>query len=73
MVPLEDLASVFNMTTDTVISSIKNLEATEALSGVLDDRGKYIYLTEGELHNIVQFLTKKGRVTKAELAKECNR
>ena len=48
MVPLEDIASVFNMNTDTVISSIKNLEATEELSGVLDDRGKYIYLTEGE-------------------------
>ena len=40
---------------------------------MLDDRGKYIYLTNEELEAIVAYLEKKGRLSKSELTKECNR
>lgn len=46
---LEDLASEFGLSTPDVVSRIKALEETGQLSGVIDDRGKYIYLPQNEL------------------------
>lgn len=37
------------MTNKAVLDRIKALEAAGTLRGILDDRGKYIYLTEEEI------------------------
>lgn len=42
VVLLEDLSSLFSMRTNDVISCLKQLESEGAISGVIDDRGKYI-------------------------------
>lgn len=60
---LEDLASEFGMRTQDVINRIKALEQTGALTGVMDDRGKYIWIGEDEMNKIVAFIEKKGRIT----------
>jgi DNA-binding Lrp family transcriptional regulator len=46
---LEDLASRFKISNKEVIQRIKDLEALERLTGIIDDRGKYIYLKRKEL------------------------
>ena len=41
--------------------------------GIIDDRGKYIYITEKEMGLIEKMLTNRGRISKTDLIKECNR
>lgn len=50
VVQLEDLSSEFQMSTREVIDRIRSLELNHQLNGIIDERGKYIYLTEQELH-----------------------
>ena len=42
------------------------------ISGVVDDRGKYIYITEEEMRKVADFIQKQGRVNMAALAKASN-
>lgn len=46
---LEEIAGVFKLTTAQVIDRIKSLEELKILNGVIDERGKYIYITEKEM------------------------
>ncbi|CAN0091456.1 unnamed protein product [Lampetra planeri] len=49
VVLMEDLASHFAMRTQDAVSRVQDLMADGNLSGVLDDRGKFIYVTEEEM------------------------
>ena len=42
------MAGEFKMTTSEVISRIKSLELSKVIDGVIDERGKYIYITKIE-------------------------
>lgn len=57
---LEDLASKFNLKTQDVISKIHQLEQEGRLTGVIDDRGKFIFLTPQELQNVANFINLRG-------------
>jgi hypothetical protein len=46
VVNLEDVAAEFHMTTTDVIQRIEQLELEGRLTGITDDRGKYIHITE---------------------------
>lgn len=46
---LDDLAGEFKLNTKEVINRIKALEENQSLNGVIDERGKYIYITENEM------------------------
>ncbi len=39
------------------------------LTGVMDDRGKFIYISEDELRQVKKFIEQRGRVNIMELAK----
>mgnify|MGYP000483233394 CR=1 FL=1 len=43
------------------------------LNGVVDDRGKYIYITADEMQKVTDFIKQQGRVNMAALAKASNR
>lgn len=43
------MSSEFKIPTKEVIDRIKSLEMNKQLNGIIDERGKYIYLTESEL------------------------
>lgn len=43
------------------------------INGVVDDRGKYIYITAAEMGRVTEFIKKQGRVNMAALAKESNK
>jgi len=70
---LEDLAAEFEMKTMEVIELLARLEQEERLSGVVDERGKFIYITVEEMNAVAKFIQKKGRVTIEDIARESNR
>lgn len=69
---LEDLAAHFGLKTASVVERIKELQANGRLTGVIDDRGKFIYISEAELQAVVKFVQQRGRVSIAELAENSN-
>jgi hypothetical protein len=48
VVVLEEIAGEFKMTTTDIINRIKSLEINKDMDGVIDERGKYIYITKKE-------------------------
>lgn len=70
-VVLEDLATHFKLKTQQAIDRITELQANGSLTGVIDDRGKFIYISEEELLAVAKFIKQRGRVSIAELA-ECS-
>jgi len=73
VVHLEDVASRFQMRTAAVVNRIKELEKLGRLSGIFDDRGKYVYVTLEEMQSVADWLQKKGRISRADLVAACNR
>lgn len=72
VVVLEDLAREFNLKTQATIDRIKELRSNGVLSGVIDDRGKFIYISEEELAAVAKFIRQRGRLSIIELAESSN-
>jgi len=73
VVMLEDLCAKFNIKTQMCLDFINLLQERDQLSGVLDDRGKFIYVTEEEYQEVAKFIKQRGRVTLSELLENSNR
>jgi DDRGK domain-containing protein 1 len=73
VVMVEDVAQRFQMLTKDVIERIAKLEEQGRLSGITDDRGKYIFVTPEEFEKVAQSIEQRGRVSRQDLLKECNR
>ncbi|KAJ0183470.1 hypothetical protein K1T71_001446 [Dendrolimus kikuchii] len=71
VVLLEDLAAHFKLKTQAIIDRISELQASGELTGVIDDRGKFIYISQKELEDVAKFIKQRGRVSITELA-ECS-
>lgn len=71
VVVLEDLANHFKLKTQQAIDRITELQKNGKLTGVIDDRGKFIYISEDELKAVAKFIRQRGRVSITELA-ECS-
>eukprot|EP00250_Pteridium_aquilinum_P011161 c19875_g1_i1 orf=397-1263(-) len=71
-VQLEDLAAEFHLRTQDAISRILSLEEVGRLSGVMDDRGKFIYISLEEMKAVADYIKKRGRVSIAHLASKSN-
>lgn len=56
----------------TVFSDSSSFFKTHHLSGVTDDRGKFIYISPEELEAVAKFIKQRGRVTISELAESSN-
>ncbi|KYN40808.1 DDRGK domain-containing protein 1 [Trachymyrmex septentrionalis] len=69
---LEDLAAHFGLKTANVVERIQELQANGNLTGVIDDRGKFIYISEDELEAVAKFVRQRGRVSITELAENSN-
>lgn len=69
----EDLAGHFQLTTKEALDKISELESEHLLNGVVDDRGKYICITEQEMDACKRFVNEKGRISRAELVMEWSR
>lgn len=69
IIMMDELASKFNLKTPDCIDRIKALLEDGTLTGVIDDRGKFIYISYAELEGIAAYVKNKGRVSKAELSR----
>lgn len=45
----------------------------DRLTGVVDDRGKYIYLKKSELEGIKRFIKAEGKISRVELVNQCSK
>ncbi|XP_045151405.1 DDRGK domain-containing protein 1 [Echinops telfairi] len=72
VVLLEDLASHVGLRTQDTINRLQDLLAEGTLTGVIDDRGKFIYITPEELAAVANFIRQRGRVSITELAQASN-
>ncbi|KAM3832191.1 DDRGK domain-containing protein 1 [Vipera latastei] len=72
VVLLEDLASHLGLRTQDAINRVQDLMADGTLTGVIDDRGKFIYITPEEMTAVADFIRRRGRVSITELARESN-
>ena len=73
VVVLEDLAARFSLKTASVVDRIQELQANGNLTGVIDDRGKFIYISQDELEAVAKFVKQRGRVSITDLAENSNR
>jgi len=72
VVLLEDLAAHFKMKTQEAIDRVTQMQEDGLLTGVIDDRGKFIYVSQTELDDVAKFIRQRGRVSIAELAESSN-
>ncbi|XP_065666568.1 DDRGK domain-containing protein 1 isoform X3 [Hydra vulgaris] len=72
VVLLEDVASHFSLKTQEVIDRLENLQEMGRITGVMDDRGKFVYISEEELKSFAKFIKQRGRISIAELAESSN-
>ncbi|XP_005092229.2 DDRGK domain-containing protein 1 [Aplysia californica] len=73
VVMLEDLAGHFKLKTQDVINRVQDLQTEGRLTGVIDDRGKFIYITMAELEAVARYIRQNGRVSISDLAASSNR
>eukprot|EP01069_Polyplicarium_translucidae_P009892 Polyplicarium_translucidae@DN3345_c5_g4_i1.p1 len=69
----EDVADAFGVTAARVRERIAELEASGSLTGVHDDRGKFVAVRAGELHALAEFVNSTGRVSREAFVEACNR
>lgn len=55
-----------------VLIGIFVLRVTDRLSGVMDDRGKFIYISTEEMKAVAEYIRKQGRVSISHLANNSN-
>jgi len=73
VVYLEDLAMKYNVKPQDVADKLSNLEKEGRLTGIIDERGKFIYITQQEMSNIAKFINNRGRISISEIARESNK
>ncbi|OAF70880.1 DDRGK domain-containing protein 1 [Intoshia linei] len=73
MIELEELAAHFHLRVDEIINRMKSLLEIDRISGVFDDRGKFIYLTRQDLLNVANFIEERGYVSIKEISQESGR
>lgn len=51
---------------------MQSLQDTGAITGVVDDRGKFIHISKEELNTVAKFIKQRGRVSITELVSSSN-
>nr|CAG4642252.1 EOG090X0N9E [Eurycercus lamellatus] len=72
IVLLEELAANFHLKTQEAIDRLQNLVQDGSLTGVIDDRGKFIYISREEMEAVAKFIRQRGRVSLSDLAESSN-
>jgi hypothetical protein len=60
---LEELAEEFRLRTQDTVRCIQELEAVRRITGVMDDRGKFIFVSLREMENVSAFIQSGGRTS----------
>jgi len=72
IVMLEELAATFQLKTQDAIDRLQKLVEEGELTGVIDDRGKFIYISREEMEAVAKFIRQRGRISLSDLAESSN-
>uniref|UniRef100_A0A1I8F362 DDRGK domain-containing protein 1 n=1 Tax=Macrostomum lignano TaxID=282301 RepID=A0A1I8F362_9PLAT len=72
-VQLEELADEFGLRADDCAQRLRDLLESGRLTGVLDDRGKFVHITRAEYEAVAAFIRQRGKVSLQELVENSNR
>lgn len=72
IVLLAELVPEFGAKVQQVTSTIESLQLDQRITGIFDDRGKFIYVSETELRELAQRIKSAGRIGKHEVWKIAN-
>lgn len=72
IVLLEELAATFQLKTQDAIDRLQKLVEAGELTGVIDDRGKFIYISRDEMDSVAKFIRQRGRISLSDLAESSN-
>jgi hypothetical protein len=64
---LEDLSHKFKLSTKDLVSKIQELEKASSISGIFDERGKYLVIESDEWQSIKNYINVRGRVKKTDI------
>uniref|UniRef100_A0A0R3RX64 DDRGK domain-containing protein 1 n=1 Tax=Elaeophora elaphi TaxID=1147741 RepID=A0A0R3RX64_9BILA len=73
VVNIDELGAHFNLRPEDAVDRLNFLVSNGNLTGVMDDRGKFIHVTSDELQAVAKFINQRGRVSKAELIEYSNK
>eukprot|EP00823_Brevimastigomonas_motovehiculus_P009111 TRINITY_DN8794_c0_g1_i1.p1 TRINITY_DN8794_c0_g1~~TRINITY_DN8794_c0_g1_i1.p1 ORF type:complete len:333 (+),score=117.39 TRINITY_DN8794_c0_g1_i1:85-1083(+) len=73
VVMLDDLASEFKIQTADCAKRIEELEKSGLITGVLDERGKFIYISPQEFEQLAKWIERRGRVTLPDVVAQANK
>ncbi len=72
VIVIEDLVD-FDLNGEDAFDRVQTLVQMGRLTGVVDDRGKFMYITPKEMRNVSSFIHENGRVSMSALAKQSNK
>lgn len=72
VVNVDELAAKFKLDVPAAVEKIKYFIENDILTGVIDDRGKFIYISPEELESVARFINQRGRISLSELASYSN-
>ncbi len=61
------------MKTQDAIDRVKILQESGDLTGVVDDRGKFLFISREELESVAKFIRQQDRVSITDLAANSNK
>ena len=67
------MAAHFKMKTQDAIDRVKILQQSGDLTGVVDDRGKFIFISREEMESVARFIRQQCRVSITDLAANSNK
>lgn len=70
---LDDTAKRFDVTVERLVAMIEAMVFRDEISGVFDDRGKFVFVTQRQYEEIAKFMRNRGRVSMTELIREANK
>ena len=73
MVLVEELAARFGLKSKDALLRLRALYEMWRVTGVLDDLGKFIYVSAEEMDAVAKFVRQRGRVAIAEISDNSHR
>lgn len=66
-VHIEDIAMRFDLSNKACLERINSLIECGMLRGVIDERGKFLFIEDKEIEDLVKCISKKGHFTRTDL------
>ncbi len=73
VVLVEELAARFSLKSKDALLRLRALQEMGRITGVMDDRGKFVYVSEAEMDAVAKFVRQRGRVAISELSDHSHR